>query len=269
MNRLRTAAHRAPIFLGLGSVLATGAVAPGCRSSDDAPTSQADLAPEKGVRTLVSEVAPGRYVIDEEVLVDTATQVIVRRLNGTTERITDPDRFAALLVPPDSARMLAALAAPDTLAPVSPGTAAAPAPGASVASSGGGGSWDGSVPADVRPEEASRASGAAPRHYGSGFPLGHLLFYSLAMNAWRPAAYAGTYTSAPRTAYRNQEAERRSGGTATGFAAAQRSGQAPKGLEEARTRNLARSRAATSRSRASSPSRGRSGFGRSWGRSGG
>jgi hypothetical protein len=233
MNRLRTAAHRAPIFLGLGSVLATGAAAPGCRT-DTPPATQTQGASEKGVRTVVSEVTPGRYVIDEEVLVDTATQVVVRRLDGTAERITDPERFAALLPPPDSVRALA------------PAGAAAP---------GGGGSWDAAPPAG----EAADSTRVRAR---PGFPFGMILFYSLAMNAWRPRAYGGLMASAPPAAYRNDLARDRSRSTGGGLLAAQRAGQAPAGLDDARSRRVARTRAAQ-------PSGGRSGYGRTWGRSGG
>ena len=261
MNRLRTAAHRAPIFLGIGSVLATGAVAPGCRS-DPPPSTQADLLPEKGVRTRISEVAAGSYVIDEEVLVDTATHVVVRRLDGTEERITDPDRFSALLVSPDSARMLAALmpAPRDTAGTrpyVAPGTSAAPAPGGTA--SGGGDSWDGD-PGTSGPNTGN-GSGEV-RHHSGGFPLGHLLFFSLAMNAWRPNAYRGVYGSPPSAAYRNDAVRRGSGSAGSGLLAAQRSGRAPTGYDDARTRSVARTRGVR-------PSGGRSGFGSSWGRSGG
>lgn len=231
MNRLRTAAHRAPIFLGLGSVLATGVAAPGCR--DEAPAVQPARLGEQGVRTRVSEVAPGRYVIDDELLVDTATHVVVRRLDGTEERITDPDRFAALLPPPDSVQSLSGVAA----------------------ATGGGDSWDAAPP-------AGEAADSARVRARPGFPLGTLLFYSLAMNAWRPRAYGGLMASAPPAAYRDDLARERSRSTGGGLVAAQRAGQAPASLDEARSRRIARTRAG-------SPTGGRSGYGRTWGRSGG
>ena len=246
MNHLRTAAHKAPIFLGLGSVLATGAAAPGCRS-DDTPATEALQMSEKGVRTLVSEVTPGRYVIDEEVLVDTATHVVVRRLDGAVERITDPDAFAALLPPPDSVRTLVAVS-PDS-------TGRALDTTRSPLSGGGGGSWDAGTP-------ASDDQSGEQVHRSHGFPLGTLLFYSLAMNAWRPRAYSGIMTAPPRGIYRDDRVRQGSSSAGSGLLAAQRAGQAPTSLEDARSRSAVRTRAAR-------PSGGRSGYGRTWGRSGG
>lgn len=234
--------HRASLFVGLGSVLATGAVAPGCRSDDAPPTPEADLA-VKGVWTDVAEVEPGRYVITNETVADAPTKVTVARLDGTTETIDDPDRFAALLAPPDT---FAALAK----------RAPAPLPTkarSDTATTGAGGSWDVPSAGDPAP-----ASGEAPREgyrAGGGFPLGTLLFYSLAMNAWRPPAY-GAAAYAPPGAYRDGATAARSRTSGAAFAGFQQRGLAPRGLAEARVQRSAWQ----TRSRAATPSNGRSGF---------
>lgn len=263
-----TTAHRASIFLGLGTVLATGVAAPGCTEPE--PTSNGsttDAATAKGVRTTVAEVEPGQYVIEDEAVVDSATKVIVRRLDGTRETIATPEAFAALLPLPDKF-------AADTLAASKAAVIAA----AAAKRAGGDGA---SVPV-ARADSSSRAGGAGAGYgpedgqrngqnegqgYRSGFPLGSLLFYSLAMNAWRPAGYGAYGGRAPAYAYRDDGVRNRSSSAGGTFSAFQRRGLAPTGAASA---SAFRSRGAYDASgRAVSPSRGQSGYGRTFGRGAG
>ncbi len=106
------------------------------------------------MRSTVEEIRPDRYVIARELLVDSATVVVIHHLDSTTERLTTPDAFAARLDVPDSLRAR---------------VAAAP------------------LPIEARAPDAPGAAWDAPT---TGLPLGTVLFYTMAMNVWRPEAYA-------------------------------------------------------------------------------
>lgn len=232
MKRLRPVGAPRTLFVAtLGGLLA-GMALPACRPSEPA------LSDEKGIRTVVAEVEPGRYVIEDEQVVDTLTSVVVRNLDGTTRRIDDPAQFASLLAPPDSIAAFQARAAADSMR-------------------GGGASWD----APPATDEQARTGHTVHR---GGMPLGTLLFYTLAMNAWRPAVYrpmAGY--SAPPVAYRSGAVRDESRSSGSVYASYVRSGRAAGGYDDAVARSSARSRA-------NRPSGGRSGYGRStWGRGGG
>ena len=138
------------------------ALVAGCR---DGPASEQEARPlpaMEGVRSFISEVSPGRFVIDRELLVDSATVVIVQHRDGEEARIETAEEFAAHLDPPDSLRRKAAQFSQTATSP----DAAGPA-------------WD--VPE-------------------TGLPLGTLLFYTMAMNVWRPEAYAALLAERPPTA---------------------------------------------------------------------
>lgn len=240
MKRLRAIGAPRTLFVStLGGLLA-GAALPACRAEPEAPPLE-----EKGVRTVVAEVRPGQYVIEDEQVVDTLTSVVVRGLDGTTTRIADPAQFASMLAPPDSIAAFQTRAAADSVR-------------------GGGASW-GDAPAagtsgDAWGDASDRPAQAGGAAFSGGLPLGTLLFYTLAMNAWRPAAYAPYmgYGSPPR-AYRSgsvRDSSRTRRRRYVGFVAL---GRAAGGYTDAVQRSSARARA-------NRPTGGRSGYGRStWG----
>jgi hypothetical protein len=172
------------LLLALGGLGVVGA-----RCGDEAPTvgvatTGAPVPAAQGVRSVVAEVSRGRFVIERELLHDSATVVVIKYRNGREERIETAEAFAARLDPPDSLRQQAARFTQASLAPGADGPA-----------------WD--VPAE-------------------GLPLGTLLFYTMAMNVWRPEAYAAlTAPRAPTPAVertlapRGDDAPARSSGTTT------------------------------------------------------
>ncbi len=255
MNRLRVGAPRAAIFLGLGGVLAASAALPACRSSDDTTSAEAPATPERGVVTKVSEVAPGRFVIDDESVVDGPTRVQVQRLDGTRTMVDSPESFAALLAPLDTLRAYDAATGAQT-----------PTPDAS----GGGGSWDDGKAPSVgdAPRSADGTSWAVPAA-AIGLPLGVVLAQTMAMPLWHPPAYASVARrGSDALAYRTpavRDSTRRRGGMIAGMILL---GRMPYGARQAVSMRGARA-SARATPRASSPSRGRGGFGRSWGGSGG
>ena len=158
MKRLRAIGAPRTLFVStLGGLLA-GAALPACRAEPEAPPLE-----EKGVRTVVAEVRPGQYVIEDEQVVDTLTSVVVRGLDGTTTRIADPAQFASMLAPPDSIAAFQTRAAADSVR-------------------GGGASW-GDAPAagtsgDAWGDASDRPAQAGGAAFSGGLPLGTLLFYT-------------------------------------------------------------------------------------------
>ena len=259
MNRLRIGAPRAAIFLGLGGVLAASAALPACRTSDDTATAPAPAPPERGVVAKVSEVAPGRFVIDEESVVDGPTRVQVQALDGTRTTVDSPEAFARLLAPLDTLRAYGARTGAGAATPAPSGTTAAP-------TGGGGGSWDDGVAPEVgdAPRSADGASWAVPAA-AVGLPLGVVLANTMAMPLWHPPAYASVARrGSDALAYRTpavRDSTRHRGGMIAGMILL---GRMPYGARQAVSM-----RGAYAGARATAPSRGRGGFGRSWGGSGG
>lgn len=282
MNRLCVGAPRAALFLGLGGALVAGTsiTASGCRTAEAA---------EQGVFVKVSEVAPGRFVIDDETVVEGPTKVQVTYLDSRRVTLDSPEQFERLLAPLDTLR--AYDERPEVRAALKPGT---PLPGASLPGtplpgfgsaasdsldpkaaartaydpkatvSGGGGSWDaGAAPeiGDAPRTDDGQAWNVSPALVG--LPLGVLLGHTMAMPLWHPPAYS-SYANRSGTplAYRSpvvRDSAQRRRGSMAGLIFL---GRMPFGARQAATwRGGVPS---SGRARATTPSGGRGGFGRGW-----
>lgn len=260
MNRLCIGAPRAALFLGLGGALAAGTsiTASGCRTSE---------ARDQGVFVKVSEATPGRFVIDDEDVVEGPTTVQVTYLDGRRVTLDRPEEFERLLAPLDTLRAyderarLALDPKPADASDSSVKTETKPA-------SGGGGSWDsGSAPEmeDAPRSVDGRTWGVSPALVG--LPLGVLLGHTMAMPLWHPAAYSsyvgrsGTPLAYRSPAVRDSTRRRRSAVAGLIFI-----GRMPYGARQAASW---RGGPSSGRARATSPSGGRGGFGRGWSGGGG
>ena len=139
-------------------------VAGGCGGREEAPRAEArgaTLPAVQGVRSSLREVSPERFVIASERLVDSATVVLIEHLDGRVERIETAEAFAARLDVPDSLRLKVA-------------------------------AYDG--PAEATAPDAPGLVWSVPE---TGLPLGTALFYTMAMNVWRPAAFAAILAPPP------------------------------------------------------------------------
>ena len=261
MNRLCVGAPRAALFLGLGGALAAGTsiTASGCRTAE---------ARDQGVFVKVSEATPGRFVIDDEDVIEGPTKVQVTYLDGRRVTLDRPEEFERLLAPLDTLRAYDERARV-ALAPKPTAPSDSASKGAAKPASGGGGSWD----AGTAPEMEDAPRSADGRSWGVspalvGLPLGVLLGHTMAMPLWHPAAYS-SYVGRSGTplAYRSpsvRDSTRRRRGAVAGLIYA---GRMPYGARQATTWRSGG--ASAGRARATSPSGGRSGFGRGWSGAGG